>query len=109
MGIIAIAPEIGVAIAVKQYLEAMSSKKHSWSMVHAFYTNMGGFAIHIPPVSNQEHPDKTPGSSLEKTKGYQMSQNESKKPEPDTEYILTMRHLGKCLLLAYDSAASRKA
>jgi hypothetical protein len=54
MSLIATAPELGVALAVKQYREAKKDlqedgsgphAEHEWSMVHAFYANMGGFVL----------------------------------------------------------------
>ena len=48
MGVIVIAPEVGVALAVKEHSEAKelcSRMGNGWTMTHAFYTNMGGFAL----------------------------------------------------------------
>lgn len=48
MGVIVIAPEVGVALAVKEHSEAKdlcSRMGNGWTMTHAFYTNMGGFVL----------------------------------------------------------------
>ncbi|KAF4459112.1 hypothetical protein FALBO_14133 [Fusarium albosuccineum] len=57
MGFIAIAPEFGVGLAMRQYLDARkdlnlvqteSSHRH-FTMVHAFYAQMGGIALYEIP------------------------------------------------------------
>ncbi|RHZ55761.1 uncharacterized protein CDV56_106782 [Aspergillus thermomutatus] len=52
MFVLAIAPELGVMISVDQRHEAeelYDRHKHmDWSLVHAYYANMGGFSIAIP-------------------------------------------------------------
>ncbi|KAJ3540686.1 hypothetical protein NM208_g4950 [Fusarium decemcellulare] len=60
MGFIAIVPEFGVGLATRQYLDARkdlnlvqteSSHRH-FTMVHAFYAQMGGIAIYEIPVDD---------------------------------------------------------
>ncbi|RLL96200.1 hypothetical protein CFD26_101502 [Aspergillus turcosus] len=52
MFVLAIAPELGVMISVNQRHDAeelYDRHKHmDWSVVHAYYANMGGFSIAIP-------------------------------------------------------------
>ncbi len=46
MGIISIAPELGVAIAVQQWVEATgASKRTGCTMAQAFFANMGGLIL----------------------------------------------------------------
>lgn len=48
MFVIMIAPEFGVTVATRQYMEAKemcSLMGEGWTMTHAFYANMGGFAF----------------------------------------------------------------
>jgi hypothetical protein len=62
MGIVVIAPEFGVALAVDQYLEARKSvqkmkdmcPRDEWTMTHAFYANMGGFVATFSPLLPEE-------------------------------------------------------
>lgn len=69
MVIIAVAPEVGAALAMQQNLEAKDALKrlhlgeeaaghgHSnssqWTMAHAFYAGMGGFVLRIPKLAPQ--------------------------------------------------------
>lgn len=60
MVVIALAPEVGVAAAVEQYINAREDRRTAeeraalrggggpFSMAHAFYANMGGFALAVP-------------------------------------------------------------
>ena len=48
MGVIVIAPEAGVARAVREYNQAQDLSRYmgdGWTLTHAFYANMGGFAL----------------------------------------------------------------
>lgn len=65
MFVLAIAPELGVIISVNQRHEAeelYNTHKHmDWSIVHAYYANMGGFSIAIP---EEEGEIKAEGTSV---------------------------------------------
>lgn len=61
MAFIALAPEFGVALATKQYIEARRELKEftkalpdevaqKYTMAHAFYVHMGGVVIYNPPA-----------------------------------------------------------
>ncbi|KAF4444189.1 hypothetical protein FACUT_770 [Fusarium acutatum] len=55
---IALAPEFGVALAAKQYMEARRDLKEftkalpdeKYTLAHAFYVQMGGFVVYGPPA-----------------------------------------------------------
>jgi hypothetical protein len=54
MTIIAIAAELGVAMAASQFYEARSSERYfDFSMAHAFYMEMGGFVLAVPRAQSQ--------------------------------------------------------
>jgi hypothetical protein len=63
MFVLAIAPELGVMISVNQRHEAeelYDRHKHmDWSVVHAYYVNMGGFSIAIPEEEDEISADGT--------------------------------------------------
>jgi hypothetical protein len=88
MCIIAIAPEVGVAMAVRQYLEARRARAAAnrsggnWSMAHAFYANMHGFVLRIP---NQAPPQQGADTSGPADKQLEVSQC--------TDYVLSLRQL----------------
>ncbi|KAH0558612.1 hypothetical protein GP486_004734 [Trichoglossum hirsutum] len=74
----------------------------TWSMVYAFYANMGEFSIRIPHApDNAEAPHNdieqytVPAPTLREPEGYQLLKKESKQLEalPDTEYSLTLKDL----------------
>lgn len=50
MILVILGPDIGVGLAISQYLDAkrlladINANGGNWTMVHAFYANMGGFA-----------------------------------------------------------------
>jgi hypothetical protein len=76
--LIALAPEIGVGIAAQQYIEARNLHKEfqhlNFTITHAFYALMGGFAIAIPHIANNgnaENNDKRErsNSTIITTKG----------------------------------------
>lgn len=61
MAFIALAPELGVALAAKQYMEARRELKEftkalpdevaqKYTMAHAFYVQMGGVVVYGPPA-----------------------------------------------------------
>jgi hypothetical protein len=126
MGIMAIAPELGVAIAVRQYLEARKGLRGSkWSIAHGFYANMGGYAVRIPSgdsrksdpttghqtLKEESTQKKNPQTSSSDQMGDQTSKEESMQPK-DSEYVeypLTLKNLGQYLLLAYNSVANCKS
>lgn len=67
MALVAIAPEVGVGMAVRQFVDArevsaMYQEKgyEGFTMVHAFYANMGGFAIAIPNCNPEEKDNPSP-------------------------------------------------
>jgi len=53
MVLVILAPEIGVGLAMKQsedakeLIKAINDNGGDWTMVHGFYANMGGFALHV--------------------------------------------------------------
>jgi hypothetical protein len=93
MCIIALAPEIGVAMAVEQFMTAREmSKKFKalhFTMVHSFYALMGGFVIAVPRSIERQDTTRSSDISLD-------------------IYCLECKDFGKCftmflLLLCYSS------
>lgn len=82
---IALAPELGVSLAVKEYFEARSelgSVKQRWpelriGLVHAFYANMGGFALELINAPEKREATDFPTRSL-------WSQSLAAPPSPKT-------------------------
>ncbi|KAF7590692.1 hypothetical protein BBP40_002527 [Aspergillus hancockii] len=68
MFVLAIAPELGVMISVNQKHEAeelYDKHKHmDWSVVHAYYANMGGFSIAIPEEEGEIKTEGAEGISV---------------------------------------------
>lgn len=64
MFVLAIAPELGVMISVNQRHEAeelYDTHKHmDWSIVHAYYANLGGFSIAIPEEEGEINAEGSP-------------------------------------------------
>jgi hypothetical protein len=62
MGVMALAPEVVVSIAVKQFLEARqalrSAGRGSFTLTHAFFALMGGFVLRVYIYEHEELQDR---------------------------------------------------
>ncbi|KAK0613204.1 hypothetical protein B0T14DRAFT_275320 [Immersiella caudata] len=70
MGIISVAPEMGVALSVEQWLEARKASKHfggACTMSHAFFFNMGGVVLREVTHIEPKPPAVEGGDAIEKT------------------------------------------
>jgi hypothetical protein len=86
MFVLAIAPELGVMISVNQRHEAeelYDRHKHmDWSIVHAYYANMGGFSIAVP---EEEDEIKAEGTSVATNAAAAEAENITMSQEIDAE------------------------
>jgi hypothetical protein len=93
MFIIAIAPELGVAMAANQFFEATNEidsrrglRGCQWHITHGFYAKMGGYAIRVP----------NPMANVPPYADAQMSKEETAElADSYKEYELTLDDLGK--------------
>jgi hypothetical protein len=81
MAIILIAPELGVAIASRQYFKACNDLQNAGGVVrdvmgltHAFYANMGGFAIAIRQSSEANRTSVLSEAPLNLRRSHDVSQ-----------------------------------
>ncbi|RYP12482.1 hypothetical protein DL765_007281 [Monosporascus sp. GIB2] len=66
MGVISIAPELGVALAVKQWESARKSAyRESHTMTHAFYAQMGGIVLRVVKPLPEKHSARPPVELVE--------------------------------------------
>jgi hypothetical protein len=99
MCIIALAPEIGVAMAVEQFMTARKMTKKfqdlHFTMTHGFYALMGGFVIAVPySRDNNLKDNKNSTSNTTPSSEHQMSS------ENEVEiYCLECKDFGKCFTI----------
>ncbi|RYO81790.1 hypothetical protein DL766_004651 [Monosporascus sp. MC13-8B] len=66
MGLISIAPELGVALAVKQWEAARESAYgESYTMTHSFYAQMGGIVLRVVRALPEKHSARPPDKIVE--------------------------------------------
>jgi hypothetical protein len=99
MCIITLAPEIGVGMAVEQFMTARKMNKKfqdlHFTMAHGFYALMGGFVIAVPHDNNLEG-NRNSVSNTTLSSGHQMSS------ESGVEiYCLKCKDFGKCFITIF--------
>lgn len=92
MAIIVLAPEIGVALAAREYLNARRLQKAvgspAFTLTHAFFVSMGGFAVALPAVEGRSLTRSPPSGSLSPT--------QNQRPMANVEYyFLAAEDIGK--------------
>ena len=98
MSVIAVAPEMGVAMAADQFSKAREMNKRfqdqNFTLTHCFYALMGGFVIAIPrPARSRD--DNQEGITTQDSRHLSSSRNDA-----DHEiYTLENEDFGKCFTI----------